>query len=343
MTGTSLMLMRLRAALAVTLCLTAPSMAAPPVDVTKTLMAKNLVDIGGRRLNLTCTGQGSPTVVFELGLGSNLLHWQRVAGDVSAFARACFYDRAGHGFSDPSGSVGDAMSVTNDLHELLQRAGVKPPLVLVGHSLGGLFQTLYADRFLNDVGGIVLIDPSFADQDKDISPSERASDEKGFHEFTDNFRACAALARSGKNPTEGHPECFTPAANRTAEEIAFLKTMFARADEYDAMISEAEAFHPHNGERDVDSVQENAASRSFGAIPLIVLSRSIHAKYPGQSDEEHAQGITRWTEGHKRLAARSSRGEMIVVPDSVHYIQIEQPTAVVDAIRKVVEQARAKP
>lgn len=322
----------------------APASAAPPDDATKALMGKNLVDIGGRKLNLICIGsQGSPTVVFEQGLGSNLLHWQRVAGPVSQFARACFYDRAGHGFSDPSNRASDAMNVTSDLHDLLQRASVKPPIVLVGHSLGGLFQTLYADRFLNDVAGIVLIDPSFADQDKDVSPKVRASDEEQFHPFVETFRACAALARSGTNPTEGHPECFTPAPNRTAEEIAYLKTIFARAAEYEAIAAEAEAFHPHNGARDVDSRQESGASRPFGAIPLIVLSRGLNPKDEGETDEDHARAVATWTEGHKRLAARSKRGEMIVVPESGHYIQIEQPGAVIDAIRKVVEEVRSAP
>ena len=106
----------------------APAYAAPPDDATKALIGKNLVDIGGRRLNLICIGEGSPTVVFEQGLGSNLLHWQHVAGPVSKFARACFYDRAGHAFSNASGRAGDAANATDDLHNLLQRASVKPPL-----------------------------------------------------------------------------------------------------------------------------------------------------------------------------------------------------------------------
>ena len=141
------------------------------------LMTKHLVDIGdGRHLNLICVGQGSPTIVFEQGLGSHLLHWAKVVGPASEFAQACFYDRAGYGYSDPSNRPSTAMNATSDLHTLLQRAGLRGPFILVGHSLGGLFLTLYADRFGAEVAGLVLVEPSFTDQDKDESDEQRKRD-----------------------------------------------------------------------------------------------------------------------------------------------------------------------
>ena len=78
-----------------------PARAAVTDTTVTQLMSKNLVDIGGRRLNLVCVGTGSPTVIFEMGLGSNLLHWQKIAGPVSKITRACFYDRGGNGVQRP--------------------------------------------------------------------------------------------------------------------------------------------------------------------------------------------------------------------------------------------------
>src|SRR5271156_3947207 len=129
------------------------------------LLKKNLFDIGGgRRMNMVCLGEGSPTVVFDLGLGGNLLHWQKVQQLVSAITKACFYDRAGYGYSDPSPRPLTAANVVDDLHALLAKAGITGPIVLVGHSIGGLYATLYTDTYPDQVAGLVLIDPSYAGQ-----------------------------------------------------------------------------------------------------------------------------------------------------------------------------------
>src|SRR5271154_447833 len=97
------------------------------------LLKKNLFDIGsGRHMNMVCTGEGSPTVVFDYGLGSHFLHWQKVQQPVSAITRACFYDRAGYGYSDPSPNPMTAENIVDDLHALLQKAGIRSGIVLVG-------------------------------------------------------------------------------------------------------------------------------------------------------------------------------------------------------------------
>jgi pimeloyl-ACP methyl ester carboxylesterase len=107
------------------------------------LLQKHLVAVdNGRQMNIVCIGHGVPTVVFEDGPGSHMLHWQKVQEPISAMTRACFHDRAGYGFSDPSKKPMTADNVTNDLHAFLHNAGIAGPLVLVGHSIGGLYATL---------------------------------------------------------------------------------------------------------------------------------------------------------------------------------------------------------
>jgi pimeloyl-ACP methyl ester carboxylesterase len=117
-----------------------------------------LIDVGGHRLHLSCTGSGSPTVVLEPGAGamSSALGW--IAPAVARDTRVCVYDRAGRGWSEPAGASLDGVQVATDLHTLLQRGQVPGPYVLAGHSFGGLYVLTYAARYPDEVAGMVLID-----------------------------------------------------------------------------------------------------------------------------------------------------------------------------------------
>jgi pimeloyl-ACP methyl ester carboxylesterase len=120
------------------------------------------VDVGGRHLYLECAGSGSPTVVLQAGLGEASSSWARIAPDVATATRVCAYDRAGHGRSDEAGPQ-DGVELAADLHTLLARAGVAGPYVLVGHSSGGAYVRVFAERHLDDVAGMVLLDAQPAD------------------------------------------------------------------------------------------------------------------------------------------------------------------------------------
>jgi pimeloyl-ACP methyl ester carboxylesterase len=126
--------------------------------------AQRLVEIEpGRRLNLYCTGKGSPTVVFDSGGGDETIAWAPVQPVIAAHTQACSYDRAGLGFSDPSKRTSDSTNIVDDLHRLLTAAAIKPPYVLVGASYGGLNVRLYADTYPTDVAGMVLVDSTSED------------------------------------------------------------------------------------------------------------------------------------------------------------------------------------
>jgi pimeloyl-ACP methyl ester carboxylesterase len=121
-----------------------------------------MVDVGGHRLYLECTGSGSPTVVLQAGLGESSSSWARIAPEVAASTTVCAYDRAGHGQSDEAGPR-DGIALAADLHTLLQRADVTGPYVLVGHSSGGAYVLAFADRYPGEVAGMVLLDSQPAD------------------------------------------------------------------------------------------------------------------------------------------------------------------------------------
>ena len=116
-----------------------------------------LVDVGGHRLHLNCTGSGSPTVVLEPGLGETSMGWVRIAPVVAADTRVCVYDRAGRGWSEAAEDRQGA-DVAAELHTLLHRANEPGPYVLAGHSFGGLYVRSFAAQYPDEVAGLVLVD-----------------------------------------------------------------------------------------------------------------------------------------------------------------------------------------
>src|SRR6185503_2974176 len=120
-----------------------------------------LVDVGGWRLHLYCTGEArpaQPTVILESGKGDFSVEWSLVQPGVARFARVCSYDRAGDGWSDLGPYPRTLHQVVYELHTLLERAGIQPPLVLVGHSYGGWLVRLYASTYPGEVAGMVLVE-----------------------------------------------------------------------------------------------------------------------------------------------------------------------------------------
>ena len=128
------------------------------LDRRRYTMPGRLVDVGGRRLHVNCTGAGSPTVVLLPGFGETSSMWGWIAPAVARGAQVCVYDRAGRAWSESEPGPQDGDALAADLHALLQRAGEAGPYVLVGHSLGGLGVLTFASRYPEQVAGVVLLD-----------------------------------------------------------------------------------------------------------------------------------------------------------------------------------------
>jgi pimeloyl-ACP methyl ester carboxylesterase len=150
-------------------------------DVAAYPMEGELIDVGGHRLYLNCTGSGSPTVVLEPGAGmmSSDLGW--IAPAVASDTRVCVYDRAGRGWSDPTNTPQDGAQIATDLHALLQHGNVPGPYVLAGHSLGGLYALTFAARYPGDVAGLVLVDSTAP---ASVRESESAQLTRGDSDYT---------------------------------------------------------------------------------------------------------------------------------------------------------------
>jgi pimeloyl-ACP methyl ester carboxylesterase len=139
---------------------TAPADTAPVPGIA----GLQMIDIGGRRLALTCAGAGSPAVILETGLGAESNEWATVQRETSSVSRIMRYDRANRGASDRAAGPRTALDMIEDLRALLCASQIESPYILVGHSFGGLLVRLYAHRYSDEVAGIVLVDAMHEDQ-----------------------------------------------------------------------------------------------------------------------------------------------------------------------------------
>lgn len=289
-----------------------------------------LIDIGGYRLHLNCSGQGMPTVIMDAGAGGNSLTWRLVQPEIARFTRVCTYDRAGLGWSDPGPLPRTSRQFVSELHALLTRAGIKGPYILAGHSLGGMNMRLYAALYPDEVAGMALVDSGHEDQSllfpKIKEPFElRVLNTPLLHKSL-SILGVNSLFRFWAQPDPRvSPEIqamMTAVQSRT-------KNLFAAADEN-------VSFHE-------DCAQLQAAPKSLGAMPLKVLAHEVNPELTGISEDQmdQAMEIERvWRELQIELSRRSRNGELIIASRSGHCIQIDRPELVIAAVRDVVEAVR---
>jgi pimeloyl-ACP methyl ester carboxylesterase len=271
-----------------------------------------LVDVGGYRLHINCTGTGSPTVIIEAGLGDWSTSWGgTVQPEVSKTTRVCTYDRAGMGWSDPGPLPRDAAHFAKELHTLLQNANIPGPYVMVGHSLGGAAVRVFVHDYASEVAGVVLIEsmnPKQGTQSPEIlSQSESQSQPFSFQ---------ATLARFG-------------VARLLVKVPAIAPSMPAGEEAYYPLYILPQSFQTtdNEGQGMPASLAQAAAVKTFGDLPLIVLTGSLN-DIPG------------WTEWQSELLQLSSNSQQMFAEDSGHNIQVDEPQAAVAAILQMVQQVR---
>lgn len=315
----------------------AGAVASPPADQAPFSRPQQLVDIGGRRLHLYCSGTGSPTVVFDAPSADAGWSWHGVQPAIARRTRACVYDRAGLGYSDPSPLPGASGNAVTDLHKLLQAAGIAPPYVLVGSSYGGGNVQLYTYRHPEQVRGLVLVEPQHEDE---VARLDKASQGK-WSQLTAAQAAiwpyCVAAAEKGFVPgSEPFVQCTGGIQPIYGRQLAAARLAVETSPAYwHAAASEEAHFDVSRGEL-------GAARRPFGDLPLVVLTRGVSPfAVPGKPQSELNKAAERENEAmHKEVAALSSRGSQRVVPGAGHIIQQDRPEAVVKAITDVLDMLR---
>ena len=273
-----------------------------------------LVDVGGYRLHINCTGTGSPTVVIDAGLGDWSGSWSSwVQPEGAKTTQVCTYDRAGMGYSEAGPLPRTAEQFAKELHTLLQHAGILGPYVLVGHSMGGLPVRVFVHEYATDVAGVVLIESMNPRQAKpsatDTSPPA-ATHSSGFSILT--LPARIGLLRLFAGPL-GLTSDMSPEVQHAY--TAFTVTPRSFQTQLDEGTGMPESF------------RQAGAVTTFGDVPLIVLSRGL------DPDPD-------WQAMQAELLQLSSHSQHMFADKSGHNIQLDQPDAATAAIVQMVTQLR---
>jgi len=306
-----------------------------------------LVDIGGYKLHVNCTGKGEPTVLLIAGSGDFSFDWELVQPDIARFTKVCSYDRAGLAWSDPGPTPRTMRQDAHELHLLLSAARVKAPYVLVGHSLGGLIARVYAEEFPGEVAGMLLVDSTHEDtvlsfQGKLVRIRELA---KG----RPVPPAQTMKTSPPKPPTKEDLEQFE--SNRKNSGPLKIGRPFDKLPEsVQALHIWARSQPPRAaGSEDFwsEELQVMYATRAktphqLGDRPLVILlPKAGYGSAPtGVSAEEWKSFNEEKRQQKLGLTSLSRNSKVIVAETSSHHIQLEEPQVVTEAIRLVVDSVR---
>jgi len=271
-----------------------------------------LVDVGGHRLHLRCTGSGTPTVLLEAGLGETGAYWEWISPAVARDTKVCVYDRAGRGWSDPVALPQDGVAVATDLHLLLDRAHVPGPFVLVGHSSGAQYVRIFAGRYPEQVAGMVLLDGQPAEAFEGLPSYPMFY--RVFHRI---FAVLPTLARLGVGRVVVQPYAELPTPAREMQRVHYASARFylSLRDEFEELPA---------------SLAQARSFQSLGDRPLVVITAAQDAQVG-------------WQPLQDRLARLSTNSSHRVVPFT-HIALVTDQTAArtsIQAIRDVLQAVRS--
>jgi pimeloyl-ACP methyl ester carboxylesterase len=314
-----------------------------------------LVDVGGRRLNLRCMGAlrdaNDVTVVFDSGLSDWSNAWPLVQPAVATLTRACSYDRAGLGHSDPSPRPPTAANMVDDLHTLLQRAGITGRVLLVGHSLGGFTAKLYARTYPKDVAGLVMVDGAEENMvlrtreamvkefGEALVAASAKEDAEGLAGGVEHFRACAAKARAGTlgPDTEDYRRCTDPPRLPHGQALIAERRVIQPGPHYQHAQAEELAYSMYIPQpADAKYLELFGGEHPLGDVPMLVLTATVY----DMAGPYGYLGYRTWHTAHEQTAALSSRGEHREVGRSRHNMQMDHPQAIVNAVTEILAKAR---
>lgn len=276
-----------------------------------------LIDVGGYRLHLYCMGDatdGSPTVILETGLGGSSPTWAWIQPEVAKVTRACAYDRAGLGWSDPapSGTPRNGQQVAGELHTLLQKAGIPGPYVMVGHSSGGLYTLFFAHQYPRDVVGMVLLDSSHPDQWLTPIAQDLYKSNARLYSITPPLARLGLLRlRAKSQPAPGLPDL------QNKELLAFNSA----TQDWDAQVAEFSAT--------MQLDDEVRAAGSLGNLPLFVLTATDHG---GPLEMEQA-----WQGLQNKLAQLSTNSVHKVLNSARHESLWADPKFASESVTAILE------
>jgi pimeloyl-ACP methyl ester carboxylesterase len=288
-----------------------------------------IYDVNGYAMHLYCTGTGSPTLLLESGHGEDFTVWGKVQPSLSRVTRTCSYDRAGFGWSAAQPGERDAVHIADQLHALLIKAGITAPVVLEGHSGGGLYARIYASKYPQGVAGLVLVD-ALSPTPLPEPPFSAALD----HHSGAEFALVKTTVALGIARLMGQCDAIPPGLETYA---GWIKANECDYPQLDAYVREDRAL--------VDSQKQGAGTGPFGSLPVLVLSQDTKRPIPAFLAKRITAKDWLWSgaahdqeqEAYLRLSTRSRR---VVAAGSGHYIHYDRPDVVIQETANFIRQIR---
>jgi pimeloyl-ACP methyl ester carboxylesterase len=303
-----------------------------------------MIDIRGCRLHLIGSGEDGPPVIFESGISATCLNWTGVRAQVAHFARAYAYDRAWLGWSDParSGTPRTTSHLVDELHALLTGAGISPPYILVGHSFGGMLVRAYAAKYPEQVAGLVLVDPLSPREWLNVSPAHARMLRLGVKLARRGawlarlgvVRLSLVLLMTGGQLARRVPQWIAKLSSGRGESVIsrlvgevskmppetwpMVRAHWCQTKSFQGLGSYLESLPASAAEADALTLPGN--------LPVIVLSAANST--PQQLQERQA------------MAARSPHGRHSIAAKSGHWIQLDEPELVIEAVREMIRTLR---
>jgi pimeloyl-ACP methyl ester carboxylesterase len=297
--------------------------------------AGRCVDIGGGTLYLLEKGSGCPTVVFEAGIAATNLNWFHIQESVSRFTATVSYDRGGLGWSSPCRTVRTPANIAAELRSMLQRAHIKPPYILVGHSFGGLVMRRFALLYPGEVASVMLIDPMRIEEWPPMDPAKQTLLDRGKRlsrlaipiagfgiarlALTSLFcrsvyvssRLAGVAGNGGRHVLR---RVVTEVSKMPREVWPIVAAHWSRPDFYIGMRCHIEAVPA--------TVREMQDTGPIRETPVLVLT-------PGNSTPLSAECLDRI----------GDNVQQVIAPQSAHWIHLDQPDLVIHSIRDMVVAA----
>jgi len=267
-----------------------------------------MISVGRHRLHAVCVGSGSPVVILDAGIGGSALDCWNVQERVGERTRACSYDRAGYGWSERGAAPRDAATLDAELSRLLEALAPDAPVVLVGHSFGGLLAQHFARRHPGHVAALVLVDAMHPQQFRRFAAAG----------LDVPSRPDRGLVVGNRDlVTAGLPEALRPLAFELAKAEKVRVTVF-------------------NEMRGMEASAAAAGTGTLPPVPLVVIAHGAQpwARFAGMEDI--------WRALQEDLARQSPGGRLVVVPGAGHAVQADAPERVAQEIVDVVDGVRRR-
>lgn len=311
-------------------------------DIRQDVAGPHPRDRGGQRLHARCAGDGRPPVIFEAGIAASSVSWSLVQPEVARLTRTCSYDRAGLAWSDPTRARPTLAGLVDQLARLGRALSLEPPYVLVGHSFGTFVVRAYAASRPQEVAGLVLVDPITTDEWLEMTAEQRRLLQGGvllsrvgalLARFGVVRASLALLAGGARIVPRGVAGVFGPTTLRVLERLIgevqklppdvlpAVQALWCRPQSFRGMAAYLAALPACAA-----SLAAAPAPGALGNIPLVVLS-AANSK-PDRLRE------------HEALARQSSRGVHRIASRGGHWINLDDPALVVDAVRELIDVAR---